>query len=216
MINQEDNRKPQKFLVVNHQNAHNNNHHHSFHDTTAMPPMIRENAGHARSREVGTPVSCARVTTELGVSVASAVYSVASTAVKRAESLHRKGEGVVVNGGPQITPPNGTVKSSRDGYREKALEEIRNSLKPYATPSDAHGEGIYEFSSASSSASESSGASQATHSWGPNGLNQNLSMQQAYKHLIAMGHSEVSHQLSVSSCCQCSPFMLSVWLSMVA
>lgn len=211
MINQEDNRKP-KFLV-NHQNAHNNNsvHHHSFLDSNAMPPMIRENAGHARSREVGTPVSCARVTTELGVSVASAVYSVASTAVKRAESLHRKGEGGVVNGGPQTsgTTPNGTVKSSRDGYREKALEEIRNSLKPYATPSDAHGEGIYEFSSASSSASESSGASQATHSWGsglPNGLNQNLSMQQAYKHLIAMGHSEVSPILSVISCSQCWPY----------
>lgn len=201
MINQEDNRKPKFLSQQNHQNAHNNNHH-SFHDSNAMPPMIRENAGHAR-RDVGTPVSCARVTTELGVSVASAVYSVASTAVKRAESLHRKGDCVVNGGAPQTSgsaPPNGTpssVKSSRDGYREKALEEIRNSLKPYATPSDAHGEGIYEFSSASSSASESSGASQATHSWGSglpgsNGLNQNLSMQQAYKHLIAMGHSEVS------------------------
>lgn len=194
MINQEDKRK---FLQ---QNAHNNNNP-PFPTGDAMPPMIRDNTGHAPPprREVGAPVSCARVTTELGVSVASAVYSVASTAVKRAESLHRKTDSPVVNGGG--VPPaqqNGTsVKSSRDGYREKALEEIRNSLKPYATPNDAHGEGIYEFSSASSSASESSGASQATHSWGSglpgsNGLNQNLSVQQAFKHLIAMGHTEVS------------------------
>ncbi|KAG8190216.1 hypothetical protein JTE90_011937 [Oedothorax gibbosus] len=193
MINQEDNRKA-KFLQ---QNAHNNNHPFS---SDAMPPMIRDNAGHAPPRrEVGPPVSCARVTTELGVSVASAVYSVASTAVKRAESLHRKNDGPV-NGGvavPQAQQNGTAVKSSRDGYREKALEEIRNSLKPYATPNDAHGEGIYEFSSASSSASESSGASQATHSWGSglpgsNGLNQNLSVQQAFKHLIAMGHTEDS------------------------
>ncbi|GFT44351.1 hypothetical protein NPIL_533051 [Nephila pilipes] len=187
MLNQEENRNKPKILVLN-QNAVVNGSHHAYLDN-GMPPMIRDNTPHVR-RDVGTPVSCTRVTTELGVSVASAVFSVAPTSVKRAESLHRKGENA--NGAAPPGPPNGSVKSSRDGYREKALEEIRNSLKPYAT-SDPHGEGIYEFSSASSSASESSGASQATNNWSStNGLNQNLCMQQAFKHLIAVGHTEES------------------------
>lgn len=194
MINQEDNHKKSKFLVPN-QNANSTSH---VFLESAMSPMIRDNASHPR-RDVGPPVSCARVTTELGVSVASAVHSAAATSVKRAESLHRKGECIngAVPAGNGVQNGSGTsnsVKSTRDGYREKALEEIRNSLKPYAT-SDPH-EGIYEFSSASSSASESSGASQATNNWSSmfpnsNGF-QNLNVQQAFHHLIAMGHSEVS------------------------
>ncbi|XP_015925321.1 serine/threonine-protein kinase Warts [Parasteatoda tepidariorum] len=192
MINQEDNRTKSKFLPLN-QNVVNSN---NIPYIDNMPSMIRDSAGHPR-RDVGTPVSCARVTTELGVSVASAVYSVAATSVKRAESLHRKGE--CVNGAAPPPPgaPNGTgtsssVKSSRDGYREKALEEIRNSLKPYAT-SDPHGEGIYEFSSASSSASESSGASQVTNNWSSLLPNSNgFNVQKAFQHLLALGHSEES------------------------
>ncbi|KFM56860.1 hypothetical protein X975_07946, partial [Stegodyphus mimosarum] len=195
MINQEDNRSKTKFQAPN-QNAVNSVHPLLLDNT--MPPMIRDNAGHIR-RDVGTPVSCARVTTELGVSVASAVHSASTTSVKRAESLHRKGEctnGPVPagNGTPNGTGTSSSVKSTRDGYREKALEEIRNSLKPYATSDPHGGEGIYDFSSASSSASESSG-SQATNNWSTvlpslNGLNQNLAVQQAFQQLISMGHSE--------------------------
>lgn len=196
MINQEDKHTKSNFLVPN-QNAVNSASHVFL--ESAMSPMIRDNASHPR-RDVGPPVSCARVTTELGVSVASAVQSATATTVKRAESLHRKGEcanGVLPAAGNCVQNGTGasSVKSARDGYREKALEEIRNSLKPYAT-SDPHGEGIYEFSSASSSASESSGASQATNNWSTmlpntNGF-QNLNMQQAFHQLLAMGHSEVS------------------------
>lgn len=193
MISQEDSHTKSKFLVPN-QNAVNSASH-VFLEST-MSPMIRDNASHPR-RDVGPPVSCARITTELGVSVASAVQSSTATTVKRAESLHRKGECVNGTVPPGNCVQNGTstasVKSSRDGYREKALEEIRNSLKPYAT-SDPHGEGIYEFSSASSSASESSGASQATNNWSTllphsNGF---FNTQQAFHHLLAIGHSEVS------------------------
>lgn len=217
MIHQDDDRLKTKFLAPGQNVVSHTNGTHHFVDSQLM---IRDNnLSHVR-RDVAIPASCTRVMQEVGIPLASvhAVPTVANS-VKRAESLHRKAEctngcgappnvntSVAANGAgvsstlALLSPLEGrtpsSVKSTRDGYREKALEEIRNSLKPYAT-SDHNSEGIYEFSSASSSASESSGISQATSNWGnvnsgADGLNKNLSVQQALQHLVAMGYSEES------------------------